>query len=203
MKYKIFLLIICIIFLSSCNVNYNIEIKKDKSSSETITINNIDNFYKKNEIDDVIKDYFPSLKNIEYNIDNNNLIIKRNSDKYYNLNRNYTIEKEFGILEIDLNKISFKPNYDKCIFLFSDGGEYINNDKIDINLTIPFKVKNSNADKVNDKIYTWTYNANDCNKELYVEFGNSNISNLILIFIGIVIIIICIIVLKKRKLKQN
>ncbi len=209
MKYKVFLLMICLMFLSACNATYNIEINKNNSSNETITINGINNYYNKNEINDVIKDIFPSLSNVTYNINNNNLIINRINSKFYDLDGNYTIDKEFGKLKIDLNKISFKPDYDKCIFLFSDGGDYdengkkiVSNDKIEINLTIPFKIKTSNADKINNNTYTWTYDIKQCNKELYIEFYKSKVSTYILLFIGLIIVTICVIVIKRRKLEQ-
>ena len=202
MKCKIFLLIICLMLLSACNATYNIEINKNKESNESIVIKNIDDYYSKQDIDSAINKSFPDSSNINYNIEGNNLIINRKLSKYYNLNHNYTIDKEFGDISILENKISLKPNYDKCIFLFSDGGEYISDDKIEINLTIPFKISKNNADKINGNTYTWIYSINDCNKEAYIEFKESNVFAYILILIGIIIIGVCIFI-KKRKNRSD
>ena len=201
MKYKIFLLTICLFLLSACNVTYNIEINKDKSSNEILTIDNFENYYDKSKIETILLDNFPNMTNLTHEIKDNNLIIKRKSEKYYDLSHNYAFSKQFGVLEADLNKISFKPNYDKCIFLFLDGGEYVKDDKIEINLTLPFKISNSNADKVNGNTYTWVYSINDCQKEINIEFYKSNILNYIIALVGVFIVVVCIIVIKRRKLK--
>jgi len=199
MKLKIVLLLICLTLLCSCNATYNLEIKKNNSAMETLVINNYDNYYSTSEINDVVSSQLSSLEGIEYHIKGNNVIINRDNSKYYNLNNDYIIENKIGIIKADSKKISFKPNYDKCIFLFSDGGEYVSDDKIDVIVKLPFKISKNNADKVDNEIYTWTYTINDCEKEAYIEFSESNVSTYIIIFIGLIVIFACILLIRKRK----
>ncbi len=194
MKYRLFILVI-ILFITGCSASYDLEINKDNSSLETIVFDKID--YSSDEINSIVDEY--NINNIKTKYENNRIILKRESPMYYNLNNDYAIMNYFGNIKINKDKISFKPNYDKCIFLFSDGGEYISDDKININVKIPFKVTSSNADKIDVKTYTWTYTINNCNKEIYVELSNSNISIFSIIVCVFFIAMVVLLVIYKKK----
>ena len=163
MKIKSIIIIMILVLLSGCNATYNLEIKENNASIESL----------------IIKDY----------------------TKYYSkLNHNKEIEEYFGNIKLNRRKIIFKPNYDKCIFMFSEGGEYITNDEVEVNVTLPFNIIETNADKVNGNVYTWVYGINDCNKEAYIKIKNSGI--IFYIIIGAVLIGISIYVFIKRR-KNN
>ena len=84
--------------------------------------------------------------------------------------------------------------------MFSEGGEYITNDEVEVNVTLPFNIIETNADKVNGDVYTWVYGINDCNKEAYIKIKNSGI--IFYIIIGVILIGISIYVFIKRR-KNN
>ncbi len=208
MKTKLVLMCLMLLILTGCNAKYTLTINDDKSSKEKLIIADYEKYYDDSLIPEIINDTFNYSKDVSY-YSNKYLTIERNMKEYVNLYNNSQIKKYFGNVNISENKISFEPDYDKCIFLFSDGGDYdengkkiVSNDKIEINLTIPFKIKTSNADKINNNTYTWTYDIKQCNKELYIEFYKSKVSTYILLFIGLIIVTICVIVIKRRKLEQ-
>lgn len=199
MKYKFAILTVICILLSGCSGTYSIEISNEDSSIEKFTTSDYSKYYSKEDMQEIIPDLIIGDSDILYDFDeNDNLVITRYKDDYKELNNDIEIDNNFGKIEISNKKISFKPNYDKCIFMFLDGGEYVTNDKIKVNVALPFKVSKSNADNVDGNIYTWTYGINDCDKEAYVKIKSSNI--IIYVIIGIILIgaVICMII-KRRK----
>lgn len=198
MKIKVFLLLICLTLLSACNMDYSLEIKKDNSSEETIIIHDYSNYYNKNDVKEIIFSEFSDLSNITYDVNDSYITINRKMLKYHDLNDDYIIDDHFGTIKADSGRIIFTPDYEKCIFLFSDGGEYISDDKIEVNIKIPFKIKNNNADKVTDNIYTWNYSINDCNKEINVELYETNIIPYIIILVVVILLVIGIIMFAKK-----
>lgn len=199
---KIIILICLLLLLCGCNATYNIEINNDKKSKEELIIENIEDYYSLESIDDLVNDSFLIPDHVDYSIEGSNLIVNRSLNNYINLNDNYEIKNNFGELKVNSKRISFIPDYDKCIFLFSDGGEYISNDELIINVNIPFKVSKSNATSVQDNIYTWKYNINNCNNELYIEMSN-NSSVLLRVIIILVVVILAVLVILKLKKNEN
>jgi hypothetical protein len=199
MKKIIFLLLISF-FLVGCNAEYTLTINEDNSSDEKVLIDNYSAYYDSVTASELIENTISS-SNYSYDVDENELTILRHFDKYINLHDNSEISSYFGNIKVSDSEISFEPDYDKCLFLFSDGGEFVTNDTIKINVKIPFKVRNSNADKVSD-YYTWEYGINDCKKVAYIEIGEGIISTWSIIFaIILVTITIVLIVLKKKKMR--
>lgn len=201
MKIKSIIIIMILVLLSGCNAIYNLEIKENNASIESLIIKDYTKYYSKEDVAKVVPSFFEAESNIEYSFDkDNNLIIVRYKKGYSKLNHNKEIEEYFGNIKLNRRKIIFKPNYDKCIFMFSEGGEYITNDEVEVNVTLPFNIIETNADKVNGNVYTWVYGINDCNKEAYIKIKNSGI--IFYIIIGAVLIGISIYVFIKRR-KNN
>ncbi len=198
MKIKYILLCLMLILLTGCNAKYTLTINEDNSSSEKLMIAGYKKYYDEASIPEVINSIFNDSKDVNYYSDNY-LVIERKMKEYVNLYNNAEISNYFGKVDITSNRISFEPDYDKCIFLFSDGGEFVTNDKISINLNIPFNVINSNADKVTNNTYTWTYGINDCKKTAFIEFDNSGISILTIVFIVLLLTITVVFVVIKKK----
>ena len=195
MKYKIITLLILILFTCGCSATYDLEIKKDNSANEKITIKDVDYYYQTDSIDHIISETFVNKENIDYEINMSDLIINRKTDNYYDLNDNYEIKNSFGVISISKNRILFKPDYDKCIFMFSDGGEYTTNDEIIINVDIPYNVSKTNAISNENNKYTWKYNIQKCSDEAYIEIGYSRVSIVLKIIIVILIISIAWVVI--------
>lgn len=174
MKYKLIFLTIILVLLSGCSAAYYLEIDESGSAFETVISKDYYKYYSEDDLDDVVPTFFSNESDITYYLDNDgNLVITRYESNYNELNNNKEINDYFGKVTINSKKISFKPNYDTCLFMFSDGGEYVTNDKIEINVILPFKVVKSNANKVVDNIYTWTYGIDDCKKEAYIKLKSS------------------------------
>ncbi len=194
MKGKLLVLFFLLIVLSGCKASYYLEIKPDDSAEDQLTIYDYEKYYEGYDIIDVL----PS--NSEYDFGNEEgFVVTRKLDRYINLYKDNAISNYFGDIKIDSNKLSFEPDYDKCIFLFSDGGEYVTDDTINISVKVPFKVKSSNASKVENDVYTWTYGINDCKTTAYIELSNSVVGVGTIVF-AVILICICVIciILKKR-----
>ncbi len=198
MKTKLVLMCLMLLILTGCNAKYTLTINDDKSSKEKLIIADYEKYYDDSLIPEIINDTFNYSKDVSY-YSNKYLTIERNMKEYVNLYNNSQIKKYFGNVNISENKISFEPDYDKCIFLFSDGGEFVTNDKISVNLKIPFNIVDSNADEVENDTYTWTYGINDCKKIAYIEFADNNISLLTIIFIVLLLTITTVFIIIKKK----
>lgn len=198
MKIKLVLICLMLLILTGCNAKYTLTINDDKSSKEKLIIADYEKYYDDSLIPEIINDTFNYSKDVSY-YSNKYLTIERNMKEYVNLYNNSQIKKYFGNVNISENKISFEPDYDKCIFLFSDGGEFVTNDKISVNLKIPFNIVDSNADEVENDTYTWTYGINDCKKIAYIEFADNNISLLTIIFIVLLLTITTVFIIIKKK----
>lgn len=197
MKKRI-ILFLALFLLVGCSADYTITINDDNSADEEVIIKNYQDYYDSYTIGSVVEETIIT-NDYYYDINDPDLTITRHTDNYINLIDNYEISNYFGNIKITTNKISFEPDYDKCLFLFSDGGEFVSDDTIKINVKVPFKVKSSNADSVNDNTYTWTYGINDCKKISYIEIKESSISiwsSLFILFLGIMI---CVFVYLRKK----
>lgn len=203
MRLKLVLLVIVIVLLSGCNAEYNLNIREDKSSVENLIIKNYTDYYSEDDIYTVLpKDLFDTEgASIDFD-DSNHLVISRYKDSYLKLNKDKEIDNYFGKLKVDSGKISFKPNYDTCIFMFSDGGEYVTDNKVRVNVKIPFKVLESNADEVNDDTYTWIYGVNDCKKEVYIRVKYSYMIVFFLVIAFIIGVVAAYIIIKRKRLNE-
>lgn len=225
MKYiKSFVLLFLLLLLTGCTVNYNLDV--DTNFTENIIINS--NIPTK-EIPLYIDDY-----NITYEATE-----KLDNYKYYSLIKNGNITNYSATFKSsEFSKVtSCGLLFDKCEFINVGGGksvistttgtgvfyDYPEIDVININLNINGDVITSNADSVNNNVYTWRITPeNASEKKIYVEFtgkfkgsndvktsGKSekekNKENLIYLSIllgALIALFVALLVLQKKKYKQ-
>lgn len=221
---KIFLLIMISFLLSGCTAEYNLNIS-DKGFNETLVLRaeNLND----NEllIDYPITAFYDSEGNnedplkkepdVEYY--NSKLIKENNLNKLtYNYKFNESEILSSRIIRNSFSTIIFKKydhdedgKNDYMLISTTDdfeGFKYENLSKVVINIRNDYKVISSNADKVNDNIYTWIFTRNS-NKAINMVYDPSTVidnrttlekfidSNYIIGFIFIVLFIILIFVI--------
>lgn len=209
------LLIIGILFLSGCNVNYNLFITTDGKVQEKVLLvedaTEIDEemtLTKKGFAENKFKDY---KKEIEQN---------RYQYKYYETNTEYGYEltktydnlneylKESKLIEKGLHDIKRKDKFTSTTInaknIDCDLQEvnclFINN--LNINVKSNKKIISTNGTKINDNI-NWNFENNKSNK-INIELENTNYFLIILaIILAIIILIITIIIIYKVKRENN
>lgn len=221
---KTFILIIILFLLSGCTAEYNLNIS-DKGFNETLVLRaeNLND----NEllIDYPITAFYDSEGNnedplkkepdVEYY--NSKLIKENNLNKLtYNYKFNESEILSSRIIRNSFSTIIFKKydhdedgKNDYMLISTTDdfeGFKYENLSKVVINIRNDYKVISSNADKVNDNIYTWIFTRNS-NKAINMVYDPSTVidnrttlekfidSNYIIGFIFIVLFIILIFVI--------
>ncbi len=177
LRFKL-ILIFLIIFLTGCSGNYNLNINEDMSVDEELYLNieNKENLYQKTlkifEENNISKDkYTVSIKenNIEINYKDSFLSIEEyllNSKVYHNMFDEIQFNKSSDYIDLYVNdKIKIKDNS-----TYLNGSNLTDFDVIQLNITNPFEVNFSNAEIVNDNIYTWTITKDDITKKIQMQF---------------------------------
>lgn len=193
-KMKIILLGLLIIVLTGCKGQYNLTVNKDLSISEdvVISIENKDDVYDKttklfedNNIDDsmysisqndeyVTIKYKEEFRNFEDYFLNSKFYSRILSDEDYTKDNKKVSYRGFAYLKLDDSDNSDLNNS----FNISD---------FKINLNVPFTVKESNADKVEENTLTWNLNQKDTTKIINFSFDYLKTNNLY-----ILIIVLCV-----------
>lgn len=206
MKKKL-IFVLLIIMLSGCTSNVDINVTSNGKINENIEMKDekqnvyTDDSYDK-YIDDLLEFYFPKSEintyNLTKNTDGDFVEINANKNYEYGLCDNISLTK-LKLLMGDLKcekkhniyTITGTPTYLTC---GDDCYEYPSIDNINLNITLPTKAIESNADYVEENIHTWHFSIND-GKKLKLKFRidkNSSNSNskinlpmIIIIIIGV------------------
>lgn len=172
---KYFLIICIMFFLTGCSGNYDLKINEDMSVEENIllTVSNDNDAYKK-----IVKLFDKNMVSKEkYNV------VVKSSNVEINYKENYDNFDDY-ILNSKLYRHMFdKIYYNKTddfidIYTYENknlnknnlGGNNIDIDVLQINISSPFKVKFNNADMSNDNTYTWTINRNTTEKKIAINY---------------------------------
>lgn len=181
MKRKILITFLIIFICSGCTVNYNLTIDKDLKVKEQIkgletnkTTSNLNNEELLNVLIDSNSDYVDK-NNVEKIIDNDSYGVKiinnyDSLDEYFNKSIYYKQYFEKVNYDNDNGKITIESSNN--IKLEYDNPEKFYINKGTINIKVPFKVTNSNADKINKftNTYTWSFDEDTENKNIHLEF---------------------------------
>ena len=221
---KKFLILIIMLLLTGCSVNYNISINDDLKVVEKASIRGSEklyNTYYRNSKIDVLSSL---LDNYEDELKNNNYEYKLNdtNEPYINIQKEYNGIEEFlnnsklfndYFDEISYNKdgnivkietIGFNPNEE-------DNPERFNVDNINIAITSKYEIKNSNASKIDEdnNIYYFNLNGNMDDFKILLEIDTSkkfdaNKNQVLMIIIAIAILVmswvIVLVVNRKKKI---
>lgn len=170
---KIYLVLI-LILLSGCTVNYNLDIEENGVYKETIT-GTVTNEELNNEGSTSINNFTYALESATPLIRDEGEYTKEVTDKgnykkfnyYYVFNNNYS---NSNVVNTCFSDSHFDEDDKFYYFDFYGPFNCLYSDKIDINVTSKYAVIENNADKVNKNTYTWTINdANDSDIHLIVS----------------------------------
>lgn len=180
-KLKIFIIGILLILVTGCSGNYNLKINDDMSIDEELylTIDNTNNTYTKTL--KIFKENNIPEKDYEVVLSDNNVRIKYN--KKYDSMEEYILDSKIYhelIDEIQFNKSNdyidlyvnqkLKLSNDN---IKSNGTNLVDLDVLQINVENPFSVNYTNAEIVNDNVYTWTIKKGDIEKKIQMQFKPS------------------------------
>ena len=180
MKVKYFLFILlCMIFLSGCEVEYNLDISSDYL--ETIKV------YSKNdmEIDSFINNissmkYTASIYDSydpgeeppeEYEYYDIKLLDQKDLIATYKFGNSFKNSRAVNKCYSSFVYLSGKNIRFNTLGYFDCFDTYPNLDKVTVNIKVPYKVVNHNADNVSNNIYTWTI-VRDESRAINLEFEN-------------------------------
>lgn len=181
-RLKIFIISILLILVTGCSGNYNLKINDDMSINEELylTIDNSNNAYTKTL--KIFKENNIPEKDYEVVLSDNNVRITYN--KKYNSIEEYLLDSKVYhelIDEIQFNKSNdyIDLYVNQKLKLSNDNGIKMNGtnlvdlDVLQINIENPFDVNFSNAEIVNDNVYTWTIKKGDTEKKIQMQFKPS------------------------------
>mgnify|MGYP004613671835 FL=1 len=181
-KLKIFIIGILLILVTGCSGNYNLKINDDMSINEELylTIDNSNNAYtktlkifKENNIPE--DDYEVVLRDNNVRITYNKKYDSieeylLNSKVYHELIDEIQFNKSNNYIDLYVNQ-KLKVSNDNGIKM--NGTNLVDLDVLQINIENPFDVNFSNAEIVNDNVYTWTIKKGDTEKKIQMQFKPS------------------------------
>ena len=181
-KLKIFIIGILLILVTGCSGNYNIKINDDMSIDEELylTIDSSNNAYTKTL--KIFKENNIPEKDYEVVLSDNNVRITYN--KKYDSIEEYLLDSKVYhelIDEIQFNKsndyidlyVNQKLKLLNDNVIKTNGTNLTDLDVLQINIENPFDVNFSNAEIVNDNVYTWTIKKDDIEKKIQMQFKPS------------------------------
>lgn len=229
---KIFLLLIIVLCISGCDVNYEVFYKKPDNILETVNVKflNSNALLYNDSVEDYAKDMFNGwrdsydLKNYDYRLslgaetskinvskNHNNLNSLINNSAFNTFFSNINISKdESGNNTLILSDYVYAvKNEEEDLYLEESTGESSN---LYVILRSNYKL-NTNADEINDNIgvYKWKFTPEDSNKTLKVTFTDEfnifayfyNLSSVIItILVIFVLIVVSIIIFNFIKRKN-
>ena len=194
-KIKIILLVLLVLILTGCKGEYNLEINKDLSLKEEINFS----------IDNTGDTYDKTIELFENNNIDDSLYRVTQNDEYVNVHyeeeftsfEDYILNSKFYSMFFgneDFKKDNKSIYYKGLANLKLDDNSnssnlnnsyYISN--MNINLTIPFVIKDHNADSVNGNTLTWILDEENTFKNIKFSFDYLKKNNLY-----IIIIVLCL-----------
>ena len=210
MKKKIILVLIMILFCAGCKVKYNIKINDDGTVEETMVASETPDFYEEYEhtstgkvISRILEQYSDILNEKKYDVETN---IYVNVDSGATLKKKYDSFNDYvgnSILYTQFtDKIDYSEDGDtitikaKGKFSTSEQNQdYFYVDEGTIVITVPYKVLDNNADKVQGNTYVWNFNKeSNEEKEIKLVYSKSKLSNMnidysVIIVIGVLILL--------------
>lgn len=218
---KIFLLIIAILLLSGCTVEYNVNFTKDLAS-EKVIMNGVT--YETFPVEAYKNDQGASEDAIEiegieyYDITNTTNSTDFTYDfplaRYGESNGANMCYKNVSVIKMDDNNYNmFTSNYNSCINYYPE----LEQITINLKFTNDFNITENNADKVENNTYTWIIDRNNYdNKNIEISYSfkeengeestnKTDSKNNILIILGSfgVLIVVLIIVLNIKNKKYE
>jgi hypothetical protein len=208
MKKKILLVLSVIFLLTGCDNVYNLTIEDDILKEEIISIIPDD---KADAVDKMFieEEDYPFFDNYKHKYKK---VVKRSGNTtIVSLNYDYTIDtfKQSRTYNECFEKSVIKEEDGYLKFAFVGEFNCLYGDSLEINLRSNRKVVNSNAESVDEDVYTWSINRkNKNNVDIQFVLGNTNevntssIVTIIFVILFVIIVIVDIYLFKKKKNKR-
>ena len=223
------ILFLCLIFvLTGCSVEYNLTINEDGSISEKVVAEEITNRMQSNtrlKGDQAVNYLFNMFKRDDKNI---KLLSKNDSTKTYatvtnSLNSLDEYKEKFTSDVFESVEVEKKDGIITLIFnqtgqLGGNSSRQLIYDDITANITVPYIVKEHNADDVSGDTYTWHIKKNEALKKIKIAYEDGNMKNSInlkinnktynisygiIVISGIIVVLLAIVLVVYIKNKKN
>lgn len=228
-KNKIILLILVTLLFSGCSVKYNLNINDDLSVNEKVIASENSYTLKTNTGQDPkiaansLYELY-KIKGVKYNIstnENNGETITKVSTTFDSLEDYSNYFKSDIVKEVNITKQGsyITLEYKQDVPLTDYSSKSLIYDSIEVNIDIPFKVTENNADSINGNTYTWNIEKNGKLKDIKVTFNKDetntskkinilgffeiNIKYSILLVAGLIVILILMVLAVYTKNKKN
>ncbi len=208
-RIKRLLLLSSLMLITGCTAKYNLIINDDLSVSDEITASETIKYYDENyslydrntaitNLWDNMSSIFDYSRHYTYKINDNNtgiVAVSEYSSLQDYINRNSIYKQYFEKIDFSLNDdiITIKTSGDFYPYVEQDP-ERFPIDSFSLNIKLPFKVLNSNADLIDGNTYTWHINKDTKEKSIYLEFDSSkkvaSVDYKMLITITVIILLI-------------
>lgn len=185
---KILILILVIALTSGCSVEYNLNINEDLSINEVVEASeNTEVMQSKTGLigDNAVNylyDTFSNNSDADFtNIEENGVTIGTSNASYNSLEQ-YTknfYSNLFEIKEIEIDDDVYTITINQIQKLSSTGSSTLLYDDVKVNIKIPFKVIDQNADEVSGNIYTWNIHKDADLKTIKFSFNKVQQKNAI------------------------
>lgn len=184
---KLFILLIFVFFVSGCSVEYNLIINEDSSiNEEVVASENINRLEAKTRLKgEQAFNYLYNMfkrdnEDISTNYSEKNSIAYGKARTIHNNIEDFSSKFSSDIFEKvevlrDEDEITI-TTIQKNILGGDLGTSYIYDD-ININITIPFKVLEHNADSVSKNTYTWNIKKNQEEKTIKIVYKDNELPN--------------------------
>lgn len=224
---KVLLVLICIFFLTGCEVEYNVDINRDLSVKEYFTATELNSSLLNRKI--------YSVQELISEVSSNTTVKKENylisnyvkdETSGAKVSRNYSslsdYAKTLNTYDLIPNKTEYSQNSNIITFESKIDKLYISEEFValsypivsKVNIKIPFEVTYNNADFVDEEhnIYTWNVTNTDSKKEQIIKFSAdtsrkkydfSEIIKILIITIVLILLVIFISTLLRIKSKRN
>lgn len=178
-RFKIFILVLLITLVTGCSGNYNLTINEDLSIDEELqldidnnsdTYNNTLKIFQENNVDKEKYEVKIVGNNIKLEYKDKFLSIEdylTNSKIYHQIFNNISYNKTDDFIDLYVDEsIDLKNNYTNL------NGSNINDfEFIQLNITNPFNINFTNAEFVNNNVYTWTIKNTTENQKIQMQFN--------------------------------
>ena len=223
-RIKLILLLIFSFLLCGCSATYRLNINKDGTVDEKITLSesksNLSSYTV--SLSDYLNEELTNIKNDGTYSDYLLSVDTNNNDGFGTGERQYSSIDKYKKNSIIINEmfnnilIDVNGNITKITFVASDNFKYfedsslydslLNEVKIEINL--PYKVVNNNADNIDDDVYIWNIKKGESLKNIEITYDTSVtlldiVPIEVLILVSIIIIIGIIVFYIYIKYKMN
>lgn len=186
-KKKIIVFMMIILITTGCTCEYNLKIENDSLKEQVIliseTTNEKNSFTNKWQIPIYKEDFNIGLDPDNSNLDNTNIYNYKLTNDKLTFDNTFAVSNYYNstAASICYNQVSINDDYNNLVISTSPNAtcfeKYPDLTEVIINITVDRPVTKHNADRVNNKTYTWILSKNNSNKGITLILDNSEKNN--------------------------